>query len=316
VKWTKPTQEKMTDHVKMSMNLIPDKKLDKNIRDIVIVIDAGHGGKDPGAVGKNILEKDITLMIAKELARTLQNTEGFSPKLIRSKDEFIELDERYMRARRMGADIFVSIHADGFTLSRVKGASVYIWSKTSSSMTADNLSDQKLLNVKNTNLDKLDFNEDLNRPNFLEEYDLTNKKSLLLADKILEELKRDPYTYIHKPNVEFANFRVLKLIDVPSVLVESGFISNPDDAKRLSGKPGRRMIARGIFKGILNYLKQENPKNTIMQDNPKSLTYIIQKGDLLSEIAIRFGVTVDELISQNKINPKRIYPGQKIKINI
>ena len=150
----------------------------------------------------------------------------------------------------------------------------------------------------------------------LEEYDLTNKKSLLLADKILEELKRDPYTYIHKPNVEFANFRVLKLIDVPSVLVESGFISNPDDAKRLSGKPGRRMIARGIFKGILNYLKQENPKNTIMQDKPKSLTYIIQKGDLLSEIAIRFGVTVDELISQNKINPKRIYPGQKIKINI
>ena len=149
-----------------------------------------------------------------------------------------------MRARRMGADIFVSIHADGFTLSRVKGASVYIWSKTSSSMTADNLSDQKLLNVKNTNFDKLDFNEDLNRPYFLEEYDLTNKKSLLLADKILEELKRDPYTYIHKPNVEFANFRVLKLIDVPSVLVESGFISNPDDAKRLSGKPGRRMIAR------------------------------------------------------------------------
>ena len=65
-----------------------------------------------------------------------------------------------------------------------------------------------------------------------------------------------------------------------------------------------------------NYLKQENPKNTIMQDKPKSLTYIIQKGDLLSEIAIRFGVTVDELISQNKINPKRIYPGQKIKINI
>ena len=107
--------------------------------------------------------------------------------------------------------------------------------KTSSSMTADNLSDQKLLNVKNTNFDKLDFNEDLNRPYFLEEYDLTNKKSLLLADKILEELKRDPYTYIHKPNVEFANFRVLKLIDVPSVLVESGFISNPDDAKRLSG---------------------------------------------------------------------------------
>ena len=69
-------------------------------------------------------------------------------------------------------------------------------------------------------------------------------------------------------------------------------------------------------KSLDNYLKQENPKNTIMQDKPKSLTYIIQKGDLLSEIAIRFGVTVDELISQNKINPKRIYPGQKIKINI
>jgi N-acetylmuramoyl-L-alanine amidase len=121
---------------------------------------------------------------------------------------------------------------------------------------------------------------------------------------------------MHKPNVEFADFRVLKSIDIPSVLVESGFITNPDDSRRLSKKPGRRMIARSIFLGIHEYFKVKPKPNTIMDPLPEFLTYTIQKGDVISEIAIRFGVTVNEVIKWNELDPSSIFPGQKIKIYI
>jgi N-acetylmuramoyl-L-alanine amidase len=116
--------------------------------------------------------------------------------------------------------------------------------------------------------------------------------------------------------VEYADFRVLKSIDIPSVLVESGFITNPEDAQRLKGKPGRRMIARSIFLGIHNYFKEKPKANTFMHTDPGHVIYEIQKGDVLSEIAIRFGVTVDELNETNSLGNKSIYPGQLIKINI
>ena len=137
-----------------------------------------------------------------------------------------------------------------------------------------------------------------------------------MAEKILEQLKKDPYTKMHKPKVEFADFRVLKSIDIPSVLVESGFISNPDDAKRLAGKAGRRMIARSIFLGIHNYFKIKPKPNTFMASLPKYVEYEIQKGDVISEIAIRFGVTIDDIINLNNLKNKSIYPGQIIQISI
>ena len=141
-------------------------------------------------------------------------------------------------------------------------------------------------------------------------------ESKVLGTKILDQLKRDPFTKIHKKNVEYADFRVLKSIDIPSVLVESGFITNPEDAQRLKGKPGRRMIARSVFLGIHNYFKDKPKANTFMSIDPGYVTYKIQKGDVLSEIAIRFGVTVEEINTENKLNKKPIYPGQLIKINI
>jgi N-acetylmuramoyl-L-alanine amidase len=100
------------------------------------------------------------------------------------------------------------------------------------------------------------------------------------------------------------------------VLVESGFLSNPEDAARLKGKPGRRMIARSIFLGIHNYFKEKPKPNTFMDPVQSSVEYTIQKGDVISEIAIRFGVTVDEIIDLNNLRGKSIYPGQKINIAI
>ena len=320
--WKKPWQIEKKDHVLLIFEVKKDKELKRNIRDIIVAIDAGHGGKDPGAVGKlNILEKDITLLIAKELERTLRDTKGYKPVMIRGDDSFVDLNDRYQNARKVGADIFISIHADAFRLSSVKGASVFVWSEEASSITADNLSKKELANnpevkAKIGKLDVNDFDEDAARTLYQLVYEAKIENSILLGNKILDKLRLDPYTKLHKKNVEFADFRVLKSIDIPSVLVESGFLSNPEDAARLKGKPGRRMIARSIFLGIHNYFKEKPKPNTFMDPVQTSVEYTIQKGDVISEIAIRFGVTVDEILDLNNLGGKAIYPGQKIKIAI
>lgn len=317
--WEKPTQIQTKNGVMLTLVTKRIKNLENSIRDIVIAIDAGHGGKYPGAVGpNNILEKDVTLLIAKELERTLRDTSGYYPVMIRSNDETIDLNSRYQEARKKGADAFISIHADGFRLESVKGASVFIWSDEASSTVARNLSEKqrKRIQADIKNLKDDDFNEDRARNNYPEMYKNKIDQSQTLGTKILEQLKRDPYTKIHKQNVEYADFRVLKSVDIPSVLVESGFITNPEDAARLKGKAGRRMIARSIFLGIHNYFKQEPISNTTIEMNPDMVLYEIQKGDVLSEISIRFGVTVDSIIKLNNLNGQPIFPGQILKINI
>tara|TARA_E500000178_G_C16995033_1_gene742718 strand:- start:150 stop:1403 length:1254 start_codon:yes stop_codon:yes gene_type:complete len=317
--WEKPTQIQTKNGVMLTLVTKRIKNLENSIRDIVIAIDAGHGGKYPGAVGpNNILEKDVTLLIAKELERTLRDTSGYYPVMIRSNDETINLNSRYQEARKKGADAFISIHADGFRLESVKGASVFIWSDEASSSVARNLSEKqrKRIQADIKNLKDDDFNEDRARNNYPEMYKNKIDQSQTLGTKILEQLKRDPYTKIHKQNIEYADFRVLKSVDIPSVLVESGFITNPEDAARLKGKAGRRMIARSIFLGIHNYFKQEPISNTTIEMNPDMVLYEIQKGDVLSEISIRFGVTVDSIIKLNNLNGQPIFPGQILKINI
>ena len=319
VNWNKPTQEKTDEGILLKIKVKKNKDLKNNIRDIIVAIDAGHGGKDPGAVSSNnVLEKDITLLIAKELQRTLRDTEGYQAVLIRSDDSTVSLNDRYQNARKFGADAFVSIHADGFRLASVKGASVFIWSEESSSSVARNLSDKerKRIQAQIKNLKTYDFNEDAARDLYPNTYKNKIDQSKILGTKILDQLKRDPFTKIHKQNVEYADFRVLKSVDIPSVLVESGFITNPEDAKRLKTKAGRRMIARSIFLGIHNYFKETPVSGSILENYPNYLNYEIQKGDVLSEIAIRFGVTVDSINKINNLENKSIYPGQVIKINI
>ena len=319
VAWNKPTQEKTDEGILLKIKIKKSKNLKNNIRDIVVAIDAGHGGKDPGAVSSNnVLEKDITLLIAKELERTLRDTEGYQAVLIRDDDSTVSLNDRYQNARKYGADAFVSIHADGFRLSSVKGASVFIWSEESSSSVARNLSDKERSRIQAQikNLKTYDFNEDAARDLYPDTYKKKIDQSKILGTKILDQLKRDPFTKIHKQNVEYADFRVLKSVDIPSVLVESGFITNPEDAKRLKTKAGRRMIARSIFLGIHNYFKEDPVSGSVLENYSNYLNYEIQKGDVLSEVAIRFGVTVDSINNLNNLKNKPIYPNQIIKIEI
>ena len=319
VAWNKPTQEKTDGGILLKIKIKKNKNLKNNIRDIIVAIDAGHGGNDPGAVSSNnVLEKDITLLIAKELERTLRDTEGYQAVLIRDDDSTVSLNDRYQNARRYGADAFVSIHADGFRLSSVKGASVFIWSEESSSSVARNLSDKERSRIQAQikNLKTYDFNEDAARDLYPDTYKKKIDQSKILGTKILDQLKRDPFTKIHKQNVEYADFRVLKSVDIPSVLVESGFITNPEDAKRLKTKAGRRMIARSIFLGIHNYFKEDPVSGSVLENYSNYLNYEIQKGDVLSEVAIRFGVTVDSINNLNNLKNKSIYPNQIIKIEI
>ena len=319
VNWSKPTQEKTDEGILLKINVKKNKKLKNNMRDIVVAIDAGHGGKDPGAVSSNnVLEKDITLLIAKELQRTLRDTQGYEAVLIRNDDSTVSLNDRYQNARKFGADAFISIHADGFRLASVKGASVFIWSEESSSSVARNLSEneRKRIQAQIKNIKSYDFNEDAARDLYPNTYKKKVDQSKELGTKILDQLKRDPFTKIHKQNVEYADFRVLKSVDIPSVLVESGFITNPEDAKRLKTKAGRRMIARSIFLGIHNYFKEAPVSGTLLENYQNYLNYEIQKGDVLSEIAIRFGVTVDSINKTNNLENKSIFPGQIIRIEI
>ena len=319
VNWSNPTQEITDEGILLKINVKKNKKLKNNIRDIVVAIDAGHGGKDPGALSSNnVLEKDITLLIAKELERTLRDTEGYEAVLIRNDDSTVSLNDRYQNARKFGADAFISIHADGFRLASVKGASVFIWSEESSSSVARNLSEKerKRIQAQIKNIKSYDFNEDAARDLYPNTYKKKVDQSKELGTKILDQLKRDPFTKIHKQNVEYADFRVLKSVDIPSVLVESGFITNPEDAKRLKTKAGRRMIARSIFLGIHNYFKEAPVSGTLSENYQNYLNYEIQKGDVLSEIAIRFGVTVDSINKTNNLENKSIFPGQIIRIEI
>tara|TARA_Y100001954_G_scaffold203945_1_gene224999 strand:+ start:23 stop:1267 length:1245 start_codon:yes stop_codon:yes gene_type:complete len=315
VLWQKPQQIKTENGIKVSLSLEHNKKIKKMTREAIVVIDAGHGGRDPGAIAKshNVIEKDITLLIANELFRTLKNTDGYKPFLVRDDDSFVYLDQRYQSIRQNSGDVFISIHADAFSLPSVKGAAIYIWSEEASSNSARNLSSKRVSSIK---VDKFDFDEDLARSKYPDLYEAKKNKSLQLGEKILDQLKRDPYTHLHKKRVEYADFRVLKSVDTPSVLIESGFISNSEDAKRLKGKPGRRMIARSIFLGINNYFKDNLEDDFFIYDSEGYLTYTIQKGDVLSEIAIRFGVPVMDIINTNLIRDEAIFPGQKIKIKI
>ena len=259
------------------------------------------------------MEKDITFLIANELFRTLEDTDGYKPILVREDDSFVYLDQRYQAIRQNSGDIFISIHADAFSLPSVKGAAIYVWSEDASSNSAKNLSSKR---ISSTRVDEFDFDEDLARSKYPKIYQNKKNKSLQLGEKILDQLKLDPYTHLHKKRIEFADFRVLKSVDTPSVLIESGFISNPEDAKRLKGKPGRRMIARSLFLGINNYFMENNEDDFYIFDSKGYLTYTVQKGDILSEIAIRFGVPVMDIINTNLIRDEAIFPGQRIKIKI
>lgn len=235
------------------------------LRNLVVAIDAGHGGKDPGAIGqRSTREKDITLKVARRLYKRLEKQEGITPIMIRDKDSFVALRERIRLARTKNADLFVSIHADAFKRKAAHGSSVYALSLKGASSEAaawlaqkENESDILFGDVA---LDGL--SEDLKSTLLDLAQNTTLESSMEVGGDVLAELKK--IGAVHKPNVEQANFAVLKSPDIPSVLVETAFISNLAEERKLNTPAFQEKLAVAIQKGITGYLKRRAPEGTIL----------------------------------------------------
>jgi N-acetylmuramoyl-L-alanine amidase len=234
----------------------------RGMRPLVIAIDPGHGGQDPGAVGlQGKREKDVTLSIARELARQINATPGLKAYLTRDTDVFIPLPRRAQLARAAKADMFVSIHADAAENRSAKGSSVYVLSlRGASSQRARWLADKE-------NAADLIGGVRVQSDNTLTSVllDLTQsghmKASEDAASHVLSGLKRVGNN--HKPNIERANFAVLRTSDMPAMLVETAFISNPEEERRLTDPAHQRTLARAVLDGINTYFTSQPPPGTL-----------------------------------------------------
>jgi len=233
------------------------------MRPLIVAIDAGHGGQDPGARGGNgSREKDVTLAVARELARQVNATPGLKAFLTRDTDVFIPLAQRYQKARAAKADLFVSIHADAFNNPEASGSSVFVLSQRGASSqaarwlanqenAADLVGGVRLQDKDNTLASVL---LDLSQS-------ATMKASEDIAGHVLSGLKRLGKT--HKAQVERANFVVLRSPDVPSMLVETAFITNPEEERKLNDPRHRTDLARAILDGVNTYFTRQPPPGTL-----------------------------------------------------
>jgi N-acetylmuramoyl-L-alanine amidase len=236
-------------------------------RDIIVVVDPGHGGKDPGAVGsKGQREKDVVLSIAQLLAKRLKREKGFDVKLVRNDDFFVPLRKRVEIAHKHNADMFISVHADAAPRITASGASVYALSEGGATSAtarfmaqrengADLLGATSLLNLKDKDPMLAGVILDMSM-------NATIASSLQLGHSILGSL--EGITSLHQKRVEQAGFAVLKSPDVPSILVETGFISNARDSARLVTARHQQAVADGLFEGLKKYFQKNPPMNSYM----------------------------------------------------
>lgn len=247
---TKPTPTPKADQRPSA----PAQKKPRNSK-LVVVVDAGHGGEDPGAVGRRSHEKNVVLQIAKRLQSELNKQPGIEAKLTRTGDYYIPLRRRIRMARDKGADLFISVHADAFTSSRARGASVYALSQRG----ATSERARWLANKENAS-DlaggvKIDDKDDLLADVLLDlSMTKTISESIVFGNYVLKEL--GGIGRLHSKTVEQAGFAVLKSPDIPSILVETAYISNPTEEKLLNSSGHQTRIAQAITKGVVNYLKK------------------------------------------------------------
>ena len=283
-------------------------------RDMIVAIDAGHGGEDPGAIGPGgTQEKAITLAVARELARHIDERPGMRAVLIRTGDYFVPLQERYARARKAQADLFISLHADAFRDFRVRGSSVYVLSRRGASSEA-----ARLLAKSENQSDlvggvKLDRGDDMLSSVLL---DLSQSAALEYSNDAAEHIL-DQLGHVgrrHRSRVERANFVVLRSPDVPSVLIEVGFISNPQDEQNLNNATHRRQVAEAITGGIQRHFERNAPQGTWFAANRVRDRHVVSRGESLGLIARRYQVSVARLREANNLNGDVIHPGSVLVI--
>ena len=306
-------------HDKETVKTVEDVTAKNNRRDIIIAIDAGHGGEDPGATGpKRIREKQVVLAISRELKKQFDRTPGYQAVLVRNGDYYIPLRKRTSIAHQKRADMFISIHADAFHKPSAHGASVFALSRRgATSETARYLAGRENRADLIGGAGSVSLGDkDHMLASVLLDLSMTStlSSSLEVGTEVLKSI--GGIAKLHKKRVEQAGFVVLKSPDIPSILVETGFISNPTEAKRLASKSYQRKMARSIFQGVNSYFTNNLPVGTLLAARKSSGggTYIIARGDTLSGIANRHNISVEALLRHNGLKSTRIRVGQQLKI--
>jgi len=288
-------------------------------RDIVIAIDAGHGGHDPGAVGqKRTREKDVALQISRELASRINAEPGMKAVMIRNSDIYVDHRERTSIARRQKADLFVSIHADAVNDRRAKGASVYALSlKGASDEAARQLARRENASVGGVSLDDKD---DVLASVLLDlSQNASLSASLDVGNKVAAEMGK--VAKMHRTSVQQAGLLVLKSPDLPSILVETAFISNPSEEKKLREKGYQGRLSNAILAGIRNYYYTNPPPDTqiamdLRREPARQVRHVVTRGDTVSEIAERYNVSKAVIRRANKLSNDKIRIGQTLSIPI
>jgi N-acetylmuramoyl-L-alanine amidase len=291
-------------------------------RDIIVAIDPGHGGKDPGARGPSGLrEKDVVLKISRRLAAIVDSEAGMRSVMTRKGDRFVPLRDRMERARAAEADLFISIHADAFSDKRVRGATVYVLSPKGASDEAG-----RRLAARENAVDLIGGVSLGDKDATLAEVllDLSQNASVSasidVGNEVIGEISR--IGKVRRGKVQQAPFLVLKSPDVPSILVETAFISNPSDEKNLGSSQYQDRLAHAIFDGIEDYFDSNPPPGTRLamagssptQKRRSEARYVIRRGDTLSTIADRYKISVRRIRSFNNLRGDTIVVGRTLRI--
>ncbi|MGI9330801.1 MAG: N-acetylmuramoyl-L-alanine amidase [Gammaproteobacteria bacterium] len=288
-------------------------------RELIIAVDAGHGGKDPGAHGRRgTQEKDVTLAISKRLARAIDAEPGMRAVLTRDRDTFVPLRARMERARSARADLFLSIHADAFRDRRVRGATVYALSnKGATDEASRRLAERENAAVLIGGVHLEDKDPTLAGVLMDLSQNATLSTSIDVGEQILDEFGE--FAHVRKRQVQQAPFLVLKSPDVPSLLIETAFISNPDDESRLRRSDYQARLANAILDGVRDYFYQNPPPGSRVAQlaqnrRPVDREHVIRRGDTLSGIADRYNVSVRNIRTANQLRGDRIRIGQRLRI--
>ena len=294
-------------------------------RNIIVAISAGHGGEDPGGIGFDgkLREKDITLKIARALFNQLERIPGYTPIMIRDGDYYVELQRRSEIAREKRADLFVAVHTDWYRTSRANGLTIYALSgdradRENSRRVAQKENNADLLGGVGGDLNLSSWDDDVALTLVSLQMAWSMEQSLIAGTRVLESL--DGITRLRRDKVQQASLEVLKSPDIPSMLIETGYLTNPDEARRLNTSAFQQKLARGIAQGVMNYFYEAPPEGSLVAWQkvngivPMPGIYTVKRGDSLSVIAQRYNVSLAELKSLNSLSSNTIHVAQELTI--
>ncbi|MGY5727562.1 LysM peptidoglycan-binding domain-containing protein [Vibrio cincinnatiensis] len=286
--------------------------------DIIVAIDAGHGGEDPGSIGPTRkFEKDVTLSVSKKLADQINAVPGMKAVLTRSGDYFVNLNKRTEIARRSKAHLLVSIHADAFHTPQPRGASVFVLNtrraNTEIARWVENHEQQsELLGGAGEVLAKTNNDRNVSQTLLDLQFSHSQKEGHKVASNILREMGK--VAHLHKSEPVNASLAVLKSPDIPSVLVEMGFISNPVEERLLFQRSHQDKLARALAKALVQYFEENPPEGTLFANRGKTQQHKVQRGESLSVIAQKYGASVQAIMQANQLKDSRLSVGQNLTI--